>query len=84
MLCRTAHHNVIPPHAELGAFRLSGSAPNGSYLWVGFGQASGTREPCTNCIEMSVLVSVGPEVCMESKLRINPEVKNPAVQDIRE
>ena len=80
MLCRTAHHNVIPPHAELGAVRLSGSGPNDSYLWVGFGQASGTREPCTNFIEVGVLVGVGPAVRMGSDLLTKPELNSPVVQ----
>ena len=72
---------MIPPHAELGAARLSGSGPNDSYLKVGLGQASGAREPCTNFIEVSVLVFVEPAVCMGSDLLTKPEFKSPVVQD---
>ena len=72
---------MIPPHAELGAVRPSGSGPNDSYPRVSFGQASGTRGPCTNYIEVSVLICVEPAVCMSSDLLTKPELKSPVVQD---
>ena len=72
---------MIPPHAELGAVRPSGSGPNDSYPRVSFGEASGTRGPCTNYMEVSVLVCVEPAVCMSSDLLTKPELKSPVVQD---
>ena len=74
------------PQCDTATRRIRGCSsvwlwPNDSYPRVSFGQASGTREPCTNFVEVSVLVCVEPAVCMSSDLLTKPEFKSPVVQD---